>query len=392
MEFFCGKLRLGSRDRSHLRGRQPWGLIRSTWCPLSLTQRCRGNPEGWEPLGSCRNKPQKLPEPLCLEEESRAAGGVTTRPCPNNPPRINLSQPPLPPFGLGSAGLDLCSWLLTNPAAAGWLGSQTARPPSPASGGFSADPKRRRRPAAGCLTPLHTLERRHSPGSGSGEGFAVPLHSTCFAGPFPTRRAAVSPCAGSPRDGCYNGNKALGLFEAAFHLFHGDWCRPWPPPAFERWEGAEEGAQLALVLLSGFPAPQGEISPWLGSGVGRVICLGSTGWFPIAGKAAPAGEVAVGLPETPAGDRLPPRFRLPMFRRGRCGRAGGRCLVLRTGAEICWRREERRSFHPPGSRSSPLQIRFAPQNHPPAIHVVSETPVFSTKIGLCSGAGGAAAP
>lgn len=51
---------------------------------------------------------------------------------------------------------------------------------------------------------------------------------------------------------------------------------------FETSEGADEGSQLALVLLSEFPAPQGEIGPWLGSGVEWAIYLQSMGWFPVA--------------------------------------------------------------------------------------------------------------
>lgn len=67
---------------------------------------------------------------------------------------------------------------------------------------------------------------------------------------------------------------------------------------FQTLEGGDEGPQLALVFLSEFPAPQGEIGPWLGSGVERAIYLGGTGWFPIgvafADEAMPAGEVPAG--------------------------------------------------------------------------------------------------
>lgn len=55
-------LRLGSGDRSRLRGLRPWGLIRSAWYPLSLLQRWGGKPEGW---GTTREllltNPKKIP-------------------------------------------------------------------------------------------------------------------------------------------------------------------------------------------------------------------------------------------------------------------------------------------------------------------------------------------
>lgn len=155
---------------------------------------------------------------------------------------------------------------------------------------------------------------------------------------------------------------------------------------FETSEGADEGSLLALVSLSEFPAPQGEISPWLRSGVEQAIYLQSTGRFPLA--VAFVDEANTSWWVTGWWGCQRPQWAticccILGFRcfggdrwvcRQWCTRPGCHCIVLRTGRgqdQPAFRRKA--ELPPPCGMSSPTQIWFAWQNHLLAIDTVSKS-------------------